>query len=422
MTSIEEEFEEATKYRLRDEDIEAAQALVGVDTANRAREHLTTATPDGIRNFARGVGDDNPLWNDEQYGPTTRWGSQIAPPSMTTILNAPMQGDRVAKDLRRPTFRGIHVFVSGGSSDWYLPVYPGDTLYSFNGLESVDVKQSEFAETSVIQVLRSVKINQRGEVVAVLRTIAIYAERRTARERGKYAEITPARYTDDELADIDAVYAAEEPRGRDTRWWEDVQVGEELPRMAKGPLTQTEMIVFHAGGYGFVPYAPSASRLGYKNRQRIPKFYIKNEYGIPDVAQRVHWDSAWAQAIGNPMAYDYGVLRECWLTHYLTDWMGDEGWLVHQGDEVRKFNYIGDTQIITGEVTAKREELGQHLVDIEFRATNQRGVVTARGSAVVALPSRVAGPVLVPVPDDGLRRKAIQMFARHRELATGQPG
>ena len=135
MTSIEEEFEEATKYRLRDEDIEAAQALVGVDTANRSREHLTTATPDGIRNFARGVGDDNPLWNDEQYGPTTRWGSQIAPPSMTTILNAPMQGDRVAKDLRRPTFRGIHVFVSGGSSDWYLPVYPGDTLYSFNGLE-----------------------------------------------------------------------------------------------------------------------------------------------------------------------------------------------------------------------------------------------------------------------------------------------
>jgi hypothetical protein len=122
------------------------------------------------------------------------------------------------------------------------------------------------------------------------------------------------------------------------------------------------------------------------------------------------------------MAYDYGVLRECWLTHYLTDWMGDEGWLVHQGDEVRKFNYIGDTQIITGEVTAKREELGHHLVDIEFRATNQRGVVTARGSAVIDLPSRVAGPVLVPVPDDGLRRKATQMFARHGELVAGHPG
>ena len=245
---------------------------MGIDTANRSREHLTTATPDGIRNFARGVGDDNPLWNDEHYGPTTRWGSQIAPPSMATILNAPMQGDRMAKDLRRPTFRGIHVFVSGGSSDWYLPVYPGDTLFSFNGLESVDVKQSEFAETSVIQVLRSVKINQRGEVVAILRTVAIYAERQTARDRGKYAEITPAHYTDDELAEIDAVYAAEEPRGQ-----RHPMVGgrgawvRTSPAWLRDHLTQTEMIVFHAGGYGFVPYAPSASRLGYKNRQRIPK-------------------------------------------------------------------------------------------------------------------------------------------------------
>ncbi len=316
MTSIEEEFEEATKYRLRQEDIDASIALVGVETPNRAREHLRTATPDSIRNFARGLGDDNPLFNDDEYGTHTRWGSQVAPPSMTTILNAPLKGDRVAVGLKRPTYRGIHVFVSGGSSHWYRPVYPGDTLYSFNGLESVEVKKSEFAETSVVQVLRTVKMNQRGEVVAILRTLAIYTERKRARDLGKYADITPATYSDDDIADIDAIYAAEEPRGGSPRWWEDVVVGEELPKMAKGPLTQTEMIVFHAGGYGFVPYAPSASRLGYKNRQRIPKFYVKNEYGIPDVAQRVHWDSAWAQAIGNPMAYDYGVLARM-LAHPL---------------------------------------------------------------------------------------------------------
>jgi len=418
MTSMDREFEEATKYRFRDEDIEAAKALVGVDAPSRAREHLTTATPDAIRNFARGVGDDNPLWNDADYGPGTRWGSQIAPQSMTTILNAPMRGDRVGEGKRRPTFRGIHVFVSGGSAEWYRPVYPGDTLYSFSGLESVEVKESEFAETSVIQVIRGVKLNQRGEVVAVLRTLAIYAERRTARDRGKYADIEPARYTDEDIAAIDALYAAEEPRGAVTRWWEDVEIGDELPTMAKGPLTETEMIVFHAGGYGFVPYAPSASRIGYKNRQRIPKFYVKNEYGIPDVAQRVHWDSAWARAVGNPMAYDYGVLRECWLTHCLTDWMGDDGWLMYQSDEIRNFNYLGDTQRITGEVTAKREEGGRHLVDIALRATNQRGVVTAPGTATVALPSKVDGPVVLPEPPIDVQRRATELFTRHRELSS----
>src|SRR3546814_10882343 len=106
--------------------------------------------------------------------------------------------------------------------------------------------------------------------------------------------------------------------------------------MAKGPLTETDMIVFHAGGYGFVPYAPCSNRIAFKNRRRIAPFYVKNEYGIPDVAQRVHWDSAWAQAIGNPMAYDYGVMRDCHLSHFLTDWMGDDGWLVSQTSEIRR--------------------------------------------------------------------------------------
>ena len=129
---------------------------------------------------------------------------------MTTILNTPMKGDRAPEGLRRASFRGIHVFVSGGSSEWYRPVYPNDTLYSYQGLESVEVKQSEFAERSVVQVHRTVKLNQRGEIVAIQRLLAIYAERKTARDRGKYAEIEPAVYSDDDLAEIDAVYAAED--------------------------------------------------------------------------------------------------------------------------------------------------------------------------------------------------------------------
>ena len=51
-------------------------------------------------------------------------------------------------------FRGIHVFVSGGTWDFYRHVYPGDRLYSFSGLESVEAKDSEFAGRSVVQVSR----------------------------------------------------------------------------------------------------------------------------------------------------------------------------------------------------------------------------------------------------------------------------
>lgn len=38
-------------------------------------------TADGVRHFAYGYGDDNPLWCDPEYGRRTRWGEMIAPPN-----------------------------------------------------------------------------------------------------------------------------------------------------------------------------------------------------------------------------------------------------------------------------------------------------------------------------------------------------
>ena len=418
MTTTSAEFEKATDYQFREEDIERAKALVGRWAPSPAREHLTAVTHDAMRNFARSYGDDNPLFNSEDYGVGTRWGGQIAPPMIAIGLNRPLYGDPPDKSVKRPSFRGIHVFVSGSTWNWYRPLMEGDQLFSFGGTESVIEKKSEFAERSVLVTYAAVKMNQRAEIVAISRTLAIHVERKTAREKGKYAAIEPATYTDDDIAKLDEIYAAEEVRGATPRHWEDVNVGDVLTPMAKGPLTLTDMIVFHAGGYGFVPYAPCANRIAYKNRQRIAPFYVKNEYCVPDVAQRVHWDSAWAKAIGNPMAYDYGVMRDCWLSHFMTDWMGDEGWLMTQSSEIRKFNYMGDSHVLTGEVVGKREEGGRYLVDIEMRGTNQRGVVTCPGKATVALPSRAHGVVLLPEPPADLQAQAVAMMERHRELVA----
>lgn len=412
------EFEKATDFTFKEEDIERAKALVGHYAPSGAREWFTTATHDSMRNFARSYGDDNPLFADERYGDGTRWGGQIAPPMIPIAMNAPLHGDKPKEKIKRPSFRGIHVFVSGSTWNWYRPVLAGDQLFSFGGTESVIEKKSEFAERSVLVTYVSVKMNQRAEIVAISRTLAIHTERKRAREKGKYASIEPATYTDDDMAEIDAIYANEHVQGAEPRWWEDVQVGDTLQPMAKGPLTQTDMIVFHAGGYGFVPYEPCSNRIAYKNRQRIAPFYVKNEYGVPDVAQRVHWDSAWAQAIGNPMAYDYGVMRDCHLSHFITDWMGDDGWLVSQSSEIRKFNYVGDTHVFTGEVVDKRVEDGMYVVDIEMRGTNQRGVVTCPGRATVALPSREHGPAALPEPPSELAEQAAQRMARHLEIVA----
>lgn len=417
--TITQEWDKATSYLLTDEDIERAKLLLGVDLASRDQEQIATATIDNIRTFAYGCGNDNPLHCDPDYAAATRWGGVIAPSMMAGVVNAPMLGDPIPADIKAGTksvFRGIHVFVSGGEWTFYRPIYPGDTLYSFGGEESIEVKQSEFAGRNVHRINRQVKVNQRGEIVGVYRVRCILAERKKARETGKYKDIEPATYTDEDIAKLDAIYANEKVRGAESRLWEDVTVGESMGLMCKGPLTVTDIVVFHAGGYGFVPYGLRSGRLWHRNRQRIAPFYIKNAQGIPDVAQRLHWDSAWAQAIGNPMAYDYGVMRENYLYHYLTDWAGDDGWVVRLYDEIRKFNYIGDVQRISGEVVGKRVEDGRHLVDVKVTMRNQRDQETMIADATIALPSREAGAVLLPQPPADLQRRAVQMMARHWEL------
>ena len=419
-----DEWQKATQYRITDEDIARQNKLLGFDQASREREYVQTATIDAIRNFSHGVGNDNPLHCEPDYARGTRWGGVIAPGMMAGIINAPMKGDAAPdhiKALRKSLFRGIHVFVSGSTWDWYRPINPGDTLYSFNGDETCEVKQSEFAGRSVITVRRDVKVNQRAEVVAVYRILRVMTERKTAAKKGKYSDIKPQTYTDDDIARIEEIYAAEQVQGGKPRGFDEVQVGDSLGTMAKGPLTVTDVICFHAGGYGFVPYAPSVGRLAHHNRKRIAPFYVKNEYGIPDVAQRLHWDPVWAQAIGNPMAYDYGVMRENYLYHYLTDWCGDDAIVLHIHDEIRKFNYIGDTQTITGEVTGKREEGGQRLVDVAVRFTNQRGEETVKATAVIALPSEGRLALYPEVPRE-LAEKAAQMMARHWKLSAPGDG
>jgi acyl dehydratase len=421
--TLEKEFAKAIAYELTDADIERAKLLLGVYTPYKGNQLNAVASPDALRNWSLGTGDDNPLYTDDEYGQKTRWGSQIGHGTMAGHLGKSMLGDPMPDEIKKATkslFRGIHVFVSGGTWDWYRPLRPGDAILSFSGEEGLDVKKSEFAGRSVIQVSRKVAINQNGEVVGVYRTLRVLTERKGARDRGTNAAIEAATYTDEDYEKIDAIYAGEKFRGAETRYWEDVNVGDKLIPMAKGPLTVTEIIAFHAGGYGFVPYGLPAGRLGYNNRKRIAPFYVKNENGVWDVAQRLHWDSQWAKAIGNPMSYDYGVMRQCWFYHQVSDWMGDDGFIVRLEDSIRKFNYMGDTQFLNGEVVGKREENRNYYVDLQIKMVNQRDVETAYATATVALPSRTGGAVVLPnVPAD-VQRDATKMFARHNELKAAR--
>src|SRR4029077_18832529 len=121
----------------------------------------------------------------------------------------------------------------------------------------------------------------------------------------------------------------------------------------------------------------NALKLGYKNRKRVPAFYQKNEMGFWDAAMRAHWDQAWAERLGQPAPYDYGVMRSTWMCHLVTNWMGDDAWVWQVSSRVRKFNHMGDTHFVSGVV--REVDVAANTVTIDTAAVNQRGETTCDG-------------------------------------------
>jgi hypothetical protein len=229
----------------------------------------------------------------------------------------------------------------------------------------------------------------------------IRTERTKARQKKTNDKIELRPYLDEEIEAIEAQYAGEGPRGSTPRWWEDVAEGESLGPMVKGPLTVTDMICWHVG-MGMGLYGVKPLRLAARNRKRIPRFFHRDDLNVPDVMQRVHWDPEFARRAGNPTTFDYGRMRETWLIHLCTDWMGNDAWLWKLDCEFRKFNFVGDTQWLHGTVTRKYLAVGDRpALDIEVWAQNQRGEVTTPGHATILLPSREHGPVRLPEPPGG---------------------
>jgi acyl dehydratase len=362
---------------------------------------------DAFRHVANAYGDDNPLYCSPDYAGKTRWGSAIASPLMVggdTLIGE----DEVAevppehRDLMRgDPLRGVHAFYSGSSHEWWHPLYPSRRVFRRNALVGVHDKVSEFAGRAVHEWTAQVFRDEGGHLLTGQYRLMIRTERTEARARTKKESIEIEPYSKDAIEEIDAVYRSERARGAEARWFEDVQEGDDIGPIVKGPLTVTDIISWHVG-VGMGLYGVAALRLGFRNRQRIPRFYHRDELGIPDAMQRCHWDPEYARKAGNPTTYDYGRMREAWLVHLCTDWMGDDAWLWKLDCQFRRFNFVGDTHWMRGRVVRKYlAEGGRPAVDLELEGRNQRDEVTTPGHASILLPSRENGPVRLPEPPEG---------------------
>jgi acyl dehydratase len=348
---------------ITDEALAELRARIGRPVP-RPEPYVEVATADAIRHWAHGIGDRNPGWLAR--------GS--APP---TILFAM---DRIVSGYVGG-LPGVHAMYGGTEFRWRLPIRLGDRIVGDSVLLDLVEKPSRFARRAIQQIYRTTFRNQAGDVVADADSWCFRTERDTARERGKYGEVAPHRYGPAEIEAIARAYRGEEIRGPAPRW-DEVAPGQALPEIVKGPLTVTSVIAFVQGWGGLYVRAHG---LAFEMFARHPALGIVNATGVPEPPERVHWDEALARAVGVPGPYDYGPERVAWLGNLVTNWMGDEGVLAGLHVKVLRHNLIGDTTWCRGEVTGKAPGGRVHLA---LRAENQRGELTASGTATVVLPAR----------------------------------
>jgi acyl dehydratase len=374
--------DERTFPRITEAGLDHLRERLGKTIENPPEPWCYEATRDNIRHYAHGIGDDNPLWCDPDYAAKTRLGGIIALPSFLFATSRIISGYVGG-------LPGVHAMWSGADWTWHKPVRRNDAIRTEAHLKDLIEHQTRFAGRAVQQIYHVDFYNQTGDKVAEADSWCFRTERDYAREKGtKYKESKerePRRYSGKEITEAYKLYRNEPVRGATPRYWEDVREGEELPVMLKGPMTVTGFIAYAQGWGGLYI---RANKLAWKLIDAHPGVGITNRFGIPDVPERVHWEEEFALEVGAPGAYDYGPERNSWLTHHLTNWIGDDGFLRQASCKIRRHNPAGDMLFIKGRVKRKFIEDGKHLVEIEQEAHNQDDELSVLGSGVAALPSR----------------------------------
>jgi len=370
---------------LGDAQIDEVRALVGV-WLRRDVHTQAIYEPVSIHDIRRwaqySVGDDNPLFAEIEYAKRTPYGTVIAPPTFPYTIDS---------GIVAPGLPGIQWIFAGSRFENFLPIRAGDTITARARLIDVQVKEGKNVARYVNQVGEVLYHNQNGELVTRYEGDIYRIPRKHSGGGFKFAvkdaseQPAPYKYTNEEIEKIAEGYRTEERRGRDARYWEDVSPGDSLPPVQKGPLTLVDIVGFYSGRRTVY----NVLKLAFLDRDRHPhNVYYSPARNIPMHPAAGHFDVEIAHEIGMPGAYDQGWMRLGWAGHLLTNWCGDLGFTRRLNGRVTRPNLVGDLTILTGEVTDKRKDGGEALVDVRWWGTNQRGERNCDGTAVVRLPSR----------------------------------
>jgi acyl dehydratase len=137
-------------------------------------------------------------------------------------------------------------------------------------------------------------------------------------------------------------------------YYEDVQVGESIPPLEKGPVTHYQLVRYAGASGDFNP---------------------------------LHTDPKVGEMLGLGGIIAHGMLIMGFVGQLLSDYVGPAA-LRKFGVRFKGMTHLGDVITCTGTVTEKYEANGENLIAGKVQAADQNGDVKVTGTFVAALPRR----------------------------------
>ena len=137
-------------------------------------------------------------------------------------------------------------------------------------------------------------------------------------------------------------------------YFEDVKVGDAITTLVKESVTRTQIVRYAGASRDFNP---------------------------------MHHDEPLAQSAGMGGVFAHGMMSMAFLGQMIKDWCGHERL---KKIKVRFMNLTrpGDTLTCKGTITKKYEQDGNHYVECDIFAQNQKNDIVTKGSALVLLPTK----------------------------------
>ena len=356
-----------------------------------------------IRRWVQAMHYPNRLHYEDDFAGEGRFGRIVAPQSFPVATD---DGHGTA-----PACVGLipqsHL-IFGGDEWWFHgpSIFAGDLIHNERVPFDYVVKQTKFAGPTCFQRGDNRYYNEKGDKIATQRSTAIRYRADLAREMGSLNAAADPEWTDAQLIELEdqkfEYIKSMRDLGHGKRYWDDVKVGDALPKRVIGPHSIASLTT-EWRAYLFTIWCGVHRRtdldmaaLGFTEemagKEQDPVLEKENPE-LTDGAyigpSRGHLFPRWARYVGMPRAYGYGASMGAWIIDYLAGWAGEWGMVRHSNCASRGPAFTGDITICGATIVDKQvDEDRRNIVQVDFKMTNQLGVTMATATAEIELPTR----------------------------------